>query len=91
MEQQNTNVVWHHATVTRSRREQLNQHKSVILWFTGLSGRVNQHWRMLLKKRYTKQVVELLSWMVIMSGMDCAAIWDFPMQTGKKTFVVLRR
>jgi len=38
MEQQNTNVVWYHATVTRSRREQLKQHKSVILWFTGLSG-----------------------------------------------------
>jgi len=38
MEQPNTNVVWHHATVTRSRREQLNRHNSVILWFTGLSG-----------------------------------------------------
>jgi len=38
MGQINTNVVWHHATVTRSRREELNQHKSVILWFTGLSG-----------------------------------------------------
>lgn len=33
-----TNVVWHHATVTRKRREALNNHKSVILWFTGLSG-----------------------------------------------------
>ena len=32
------NVVWHHATVTRERREMLNQHKSVVLWFTGLSG-----------------------------------------------------
>lgn len=32
------NVVWHHATVTRARREQLNGHQSVILWFTGLSG-----------------------------------------------------
>ncbi len=32
------NVVWHHATVTRSRREALNGHKSIILWFTGLSG-----------------------------------------------------
>jgi len=31
-------VVWHHATVTRARREQLNGHKSAILWFTGLSG-----------------------------------------------------
>ncbi|MHB8844646.1 MAG: adenylyl-sulfate kinase [Nitrospirota bacterium] len=31
------NVVWHHATVTRKRREDLNKHRSVILWFTGLS------------------------------------------------------
>lgn len=33
-----SNVVWHHATVTRDRRETLNGHRSVILWFTGLSG-----------------------------------------------------
>jgi adenylylsulfate kinase len=33
-----TNTVWHNATVTRKRREQKNQHKSVVLWFTGLSG-----------------------------------------------------
>ncbi len=32
------NVLWHHATVTRQRREQMNGHKSFILWFTGLSG-----------------------------------------------------
>jgi len=31
-------TIWHHATVTRTRREQLNGHKSFILWFTGLSG-----------------------------------------------------
>jgi adenylylsulfate kinase len=31
-------VVWHHATITRSRREQLNGHKSAVVWFTGLSG-----------------------------------------------------
>lgn len=31
------NIVWHHATVTRERREKLNNHRSVILWFTGLS------------------------------------------------------
>lgn len=31
------NIVWHSATVTRSRREKQNGHKSVILWFTGLS------------------------------------------------------
>lgn len=33
-----SNTVWHQATVTRNRREKLNQHKSVIVWFTGLSG-----------------------------------------------------
>jgi len=33
-----SNTVWHHATVTRKRREEQNNHKSVVLWFTGLSG-----------------------------------------------------
>ncbi len=33
-----SNTVWHHATVTRARRQQQNGHKSVVLWFTGLSG-----------------------------------------------------
>jgi adenylylsulfate kinase len=37
-QKKSTNVVWHRATVTRARREQLNGHKSAILWFTGLSG-----------------------------------------------------
>lgn len=32
-----TNVVWHHATVTRVRRENLNAHRGAVLWFTGLS------------------------------------------------------
>jgi adenylylsulfate kinase len=39
MEQsKSSNVVWHHATVTRERREKRNGHRSVILWFTGFSG-----------------------------------------------------
>ncbi len=33
-----TNVVWHHATVSRALREAQNGHKSALLWFTGLSG-----------------------------------------------------
>lgn len=32
------NIVWHHATVTRARREALNGHRGAVLWFTGLSG-----------------------------------------------------
>ncbi len=35
---QSINTVWHHATVTRHRRNQQNNHKSAVLWFTGLSG-----------------------------------------------------
>ncbi|HEY9826708.1 MAG TPA: adenylyl-sulfate kinase [Stenomitos sp.] len=33
-----TNVVWHSAVISRADREAQNNHKSVILWFTGLSG-----------------------------------------------------
>ncbi|MEO8331735.1 MAG: adenylyl-sulfate kinase [Gallionella sp.] len=32
------NIVWHHATVTRARREKQNGHRGAIVWFTGLSG-----------------------------------------------------
>jgi len=32
------NVIYHQATVTRQRRSDLNDHRSVVLWFTGLSG-----------------------------------------------------
>lgn len=32
------NIIWHHATVTRERREAQNGHNSCVLWFTGLSG-----------------------------------------------------
>ena len=32
------NIVWHNPTVTRKRRQELNGHRSCVLWFTGLSG-----------------------------------------------------
>jgi len=35
---QSDNVVFHHATVTRERRNKMHDHKSALLWFTGLSG-----------------------------------------------------
>ncbi len=31
-------AVWHHATVTRDRRQKMNGHRSAVVWFTGLSG-----------------------------------------------------
>ena len=33
-----SNIIYHQATVTQKRRNKLNNHKSVVLWFTGLSG-----------------------------------------------------
>jgi len=33
-----SNTTKHQAVVTRRQRQQINQHRSVILWFTGLSG-----------------------------------------------------
>jgi len=33
-----SNVIHHQASVTRKRRSELNNHRSIVLWFTGLSG-----------------------------------------------------
>jgi len=33
-----TNVIYHQSTVSREKRNQLNGHKSAVIWFTGLSG-----------------------------------------------------
>jgi adenylylsulfate kinase len=33
-----SNIIYHQATVTQQRRNKLNNHKSVVIWFTGLSG-----------------------------------------------------
>lgn len=37
MANKSSNVVWHESTVDRGDREERNGHKSVVLWFTGLS------------------------------------------------------
>ncbi|WP_085993108.1 adenylyl-sulfate kinase [Oceanobacillus senegalensis] len=33
-----TNVVWHDSAVTKEERQKRNNHKSAVIWFTGLSG-----------------------------------------------------
>jgi adenylylsulfate kinase len=33
-----TNIVWHSSTIAKVDRQELNQHKSAVIWFTGLSG-----------------------------------------------------
>ena len=37
MNTKSSNVVWHRSTVSRGDREQRNGHRSLVLWFTGLS------------------------------------------------------
>jgi len=32
------NITWHRADINKEDREELNGHKAVVLWFTGLSG-----------------------------------------------------
>lgn len=32
------NITWHEAVITKEDRYELNNHKSAIIWFTGLSG-----------------------------------------------------
>jgi adenylylsulfate kinase len=38
MENSNRNIIWQPTRVSRQQREQLNDHKACVLWFTGLSG-----------------------------------------------------
>ncbi|WP_138416164.1 adenylyl-sulfate kinase [Aquibacillus sediminis] len=33
-----TNIVWHDSKVTKQDRQEMNNHRSAVLWFTGLSG-----------------------------------------------------
>lgn len=33
-----TNITWHDSSVTKVERQQKNGHKSLVIWFTGLSG-----------------------------------------------------
>ncbi|MBF0379772.1 MAG: adenylyl-sulfate kinase [Magnetococcales bacterium] len=37
-DKKSSNTVWHNVTVTRKDREKLHNHRSFLLWFTGLSG-----------------------------------------------------
>jgi len=37
-ETKSSNVVWHKPTITRGLRQEQNQHRSAVIWFTGLSG-----------------------------------------------------
>ena len=34
----NVNIIPHNLNITRRDREKLNEHKSIVIWFTGLSG-----------------------------------------------------
>ncbi|MBB5172340.1 adenylyl-sulfate kinase [Texcoconibacillus texcoconensis] len=36
--QKSTNVYWHEASIQKEDRQNLNEHRSGVLWFTGLSG-----------------------------------------------------
>jgi len=38
LKQETKHIVWHDTAVQKQERQQRNQHKSCILWFTGLSG-----------------------------------------------------
>ncbi|MEH7238315.1 adenylyl-sulfate kinase [Bacillus sp. JJ1562] len=36
--QSNEHIIWHKGSITKNDRQSLNDHKSLIIWFTGLSG-----------------------------------------------------
>ncbi len=49
------NIVWHSSTINKIDRQKLNQHKSGILWFTGLSGSGKSTIANALEKRLYEQ------------------------------------
>jgi len=73
-----TNVVWHHATVTRERREKMNKHPPVY------RARVNQPSRIRWKKNYINMAAIPTCWMAIMYDTVCVPTCHFRMKTAKK-------
>ena len=50
---ESNHITWHDSEVTKEERQNRNGHKSAVIWFTRLSGSVNQPYPSLLKKHYS--------------------------------------
>lgn len=48
-----SNIVWHEGTVNRQRREAINRHRGLTIWFTGLSGSGKSTISVALEERLT--------------------------------------
>lgn len=58
--EKSSNVVWSETTVTKDRRDNLNQQRSAIIWFTGLSGSGKTTVANALEHRYINTVFALI-------------------------------
>ena len=54
------NITWHDSEVTKAERQEKNGHKSVVLWFTGLSGSGKSTISVALEKHYLNVVCVLI-------------------------------
>ncbi len=81
------NIVWHHATVTRMRREAQNGHRGAIIWFTGLSG----SGKSTLAHAVEESLYQRGCKTFVLDGDNvrhaCVLTWAFQRKTGKKTSV----
>lgn len=53
MQRKSDNVVWHDGSVDRRRREAINRHRGLTIWFTGLSGSGKSTISVALEERLT--------------------------------------
>ena len=53
---QSTNITWHDSEVTKEDRQRQNDHKSAVIWFTGLSGSGKSTISVALERLYLKKV-----------------------------------
>lgn len=49
----NENLIWHEGSVNRQRREAINRHRGLTIWFTGLSGSGKSTLSVALEERLT--------------------------------------
>lgn len=83
---ESSNVVWNHATVTRERREVLNQHKGGVFWFTGLAGAGKSTLAHAVEEKCTKKAIVHMC-MVTMCAMGSAQVYPFYIMIAKKISV----
>lgn len=87
----NNNIVYHRTSVSRERREKQNGHRSLVLWFTGLSGAEKSTLAHAVEERLHQMGCRTFVFDEIMSATDLIKISVSQERTVRKTYEELVR